>query len=355
MGATDLSTRFHAAGLHGTGKLLAEQPDALLPRVYFFRQFLAGQQADDALFGTQHALCRQCRHRGILGACQCIRIAKFKVVEGVLSVQVYAETAVGVQLAVLLVKVHIQFLIDDLQRTAHGHGAAVCFQHPAIAGVHPHAGANGGLRQIHRCNVAALEFLQRRAQLSFQLCNKAPAGGLGCICRALAAHQHNGGGKGIGADTDCSPFAFCAHWPCAGDGKACPDDGAEHGLPAGGGGFGVLVRVALLVGVVDGYRNIFPGVLVNLLTGVQHSVLKEIPRLFSAALKAVGGRHQFFRLGHQHGAEQLGVGVFQRLPHPDIEEIGQVCIADVVIIGRVGGDHYVTQTAVALSIKLTDL
>ena len=307
----------------------------------FFRQFLAGQQADDALFGTQHALCRQCRHRGILGACQCIRIAKFKVVEGVLGVQVHAETAVGIQFAVLLVKVHIQFLIDDLQCTAHGHGASVGFQHPAIAGVHPHAGANGGLRQIHRCNVAALEFLQRRAQLSFQLCNKAPAGGLGCICRALSAHQHNGGGKGVRINGNSANGHFGAHRPCAGNGKACPDNGAEHGLPTSRGCFGVLVCVALLVGVVDGYRNVLPGILVNLLAGVQHSVLKEIPCLFSAALKAVGGRHKFLCLGHQHGAEQLGIGVFQGLPHPDIEEIGQISIADIVIIGRVGGDHNV--------------
>ena len=145
--------------------------------------------------------------------------------------------------------------------------------------------------------------MQRWAQLPLQLCNKAPAGGLGCICRALAAHQHNGGGKGIGAGTNRSISKFGTHRPCAGDGKARPDDGTEHGLPAGGGGFGVLVCVALLVGVVDGYRNVLTGVLVNLLAGVQHSVFKEIPRFFGAALKAVGGRHQFFGFGHQHGAK----------------------------------------------------
>ena len=196
--------------------------------------------------------------------------------------------------------------------------------------------------------------MQRRAQLPLQLCNKAPAGGLGSLCRALAAHQHNGRGKGIGAGCNGTVCHFGAHGPCAGNGKACPDDGTEHGLPAGGGSFGILVCVALLVGVVDGYRNVLTGVLVNLLAGVQHSVLKEIPSFFGAALKAVGGRHQFFCLGHQHGAEQLGVGVFQRLPHPDIEEIGQVCIADVVIIGRVRGNHNVPQAAVALCVKLTN-
>ena len=49
--------------------------------------------------------------------------------------------------------------------------------------------------------------------------------------------------------------------------------------------------------------------------------------------------YQFLCLGHQHGAEQLGVGVFQRLPHPDVEEIGQICIADVIIVRRISGYH----------------
>ena len=72
----DLRTGFHAAGLHGVGELLAEQPDHFFAGVGLLRQFLAGEQADDALFGAQHAFCRQCCHRGVFGACQRICIAR---------------------------------------------------------------------------------------------------------------------------------------------------------------------------------------------------------------------------------------------------------------------------------------
>ena len=199
--------------------------------------------------------------------------------------------------------------------------------------------------------------MQRWAQLPLQLCNKAPAGGLGCICRALAAHQHNGGRKGIGAGRNGAVCHFGAHGPCAGNGKARLDDSTEHGFPAGGSGlfFRIsFVRVALFIGVVDGHRHILAGILIDLLAGVQHTILKEIPRLFGTALKAVGRCHQFFRLGHQHSAEQFGVSFFEGLPHPDVEEIGQVCVSDVVIIGRIGGHHNIPQAAVTLCIKLAD-
>ena len=340
------------------GELLAEQPDHFFAGVGLLRQFLAGEQADDALFGAQHAFCRQCCHRGVFGACQRICIAKADVVKGVLSVQIYTKTAVGIQLAVLLVKVHIQLLIDDLQRTAHGHGGTVCFQHAGIAGVHAHAGANGRLRQVHRRNVAFLQFLQSRTQFPLQFRNQAAAGSLRGIRRALAAHQHNGGRKRIGAGRNGAVCHFGAHGPCASNGKACLDDSAEHGFPAGGSGLFFsfsFVRVTLFIGIVDGHRHILAGILIDLLAGVQHTILKEVPCFFGTALKAVGRCHQFFRLGHQHGTEQFGVSFFEGLPHPDVEEIGQVCIADVVIIGRIGGHHNIPQAAVTLCIKLTNL
>ena len=131
-------------------------------------------------------------------------------------------------------------------------------------------------------------------------------------------------------------------------------------LSSSAGGSGLFfsfsfVRVTLFIGIVDGHRHILAGILIDLLAGVQHTILKEVPCFFGTALKAVGRCHQFFRLGHQHGTEQFGVSFFEGLPHPDVEEIGQVCIADVVIIGRIGGHHNIPQAAVTLCIKLTNL
>ena len=112
------------------------------------------------LFGVQHPIRPQLVHAGVLRPRQHVCLTELDVVECTLCVQLHAETALLVKLAVLLVEVQIQLLIDDLQRRADAHGRAVRLKNLGIAGIGPHAGADGRLRQVHRGNVAGLELLQ---------------------------------------------------------------------------------------------------------------------------------------------------------------------------------------------------
>ena len=146
------------------------------------------------LFGVQHTICPELVHAGVLRPGQYVRLAEFNIVEGALCVQLHTETALFVQFAILLVEVEIQLLVDDLQCGADAHGGAVRLQHLGIAGVDPHTGANGGLRQIHRGDVAGLEFLQGGFQLPFQGVDEVPAGTHGGVCGTFAADQDDGGG-----------------------------------------------------------------------------------------------------------------------------------------------------------------
>src|SRR5699024_11995329 len=61
-------------------------------------------------------------HAGVLGAGEYVRVAELDGVEGVLAEQIHAEAGIAVQLALLFVVEGVQFLIDDLQGGAHGHG-----------------------------------------------------------------------------------------------------------------------------------------------------------------------------------------------------------------------------------------
>lgn len=102
---------------------------------------------------------------------------------------------------------------------------------------------------------------------------------------------------------------FGAHGPCASNGKACLDDSAEHGFPAGGSGLFFsfsFVRVTLFIGIVDGHRHILAGILIDLLAGVQHTILKEVPCFFGTALKAVGVATSSSALGTSMVRNSLG-------------------------------------------------
>ena len=272
-----------------------------------------------------------------LGAGEYVRVAELDGVEGVLAEQLHAEAGIAVQLALLFVVEGVQFLIDDLQGGAHGHGPAVALQYALVAAEHADAGADGGLRQIDRGDIGRLQLDQRRAQLAVQGVDELAAGAFPGVRRALAADEDDAGGEGVGTLRNRPRYTFCTHRPGAGDAETGADDGGEHGLPAGGGGGVVLVCLALLEGVVNGDGDVLAGVLIELTAGAEHAVLEEIARLFHAAVEAVGRGDQLLRLGHEHGAEEFGIGAFQRLPHPDVEKVGEVGIADVVVIGRVGG------------------
>jgi hypothetical protein len=143
-----------------------------------------------------------------------------------------------------------------------------------------------------------------------------------------------------------------AHGPGAGDGKASADHGVEKGLPAGAGhpweggrparhktragrprsqGFG------LLEGVVDRDRKGRVRLFGEAVHRLRHAVQEELLGLFLAAV-AVGRGDQFLGLGHGQRGEEVGKDGLERAAQPDVEEVREVGVADVVVVGRVGGD-----------------
>jgi hypothetical protein len=61
--------------------------------------------------------------------------------------------------------------------------------------------------------------------------------------------------------------------------------------------------------------------------------------LAPVAAEALGRGHQLRLLGHQDRAEEVGIEVANGAPQPHVEEVREGGVADVVVVGRVGGDE----------------
>ena len=70
---------------------------------------------------------------------------------------------------------------------------------------------------------------------------------------------------------------------------------------------------------------------------LRHAVEKESLRLLLAAV-AIGRGHQFLGLGHSKRGEEVRKDRLQRATQPDVEEVRQVGIADVVVVGWISRD-----------------
>ncbi len=46
--------------------------------------------------------------------------------------------------------------------------------------------------------------------------------------------------------------------------------------------------------------------------------------------------YQFFGLGHKQSPKQVGIDGLKGASHPDIKEIGEVSVINIIIIRRVG-------------------
>jgi hypothetical protein len=73
---------------------------------------------------------------------------------------------------------------------------------------------------------------------------------------------------------------------------------------------------------------------------LRHAVEEEGLGLLLASV-TVGRRDQFLALGTASVANRSGKTGLQRTTQPDVEEVRQVCVADVVVVGRIGGDDLV--------------
>src|SRR5262245_57458267 len=65
----------------------------------------------------------------------------------------------------------------------------------------------------------------------------------------------------------------------------------------------------------------------------------------------IRGRDELLSLGCYHRPEQLGVDAPQRLTKPYIEEVGQVSVANVVVIRWIGRDYGSERTRVSCIFK----
>ena len=73
------------------------------------------------------------------------------------------------------------------------------------------------------------------------------------------------------------------------------------------------------------------------LHGLGHPVEKECLGFLLASV-TIGRGHQLFGFRHGERGEEVGENRSQGTAQPDIEEVRQIGIADVVVIGRVSGD-----------------
>ena len=88
---------------------------------------------------------------------------------------------VGVEVAFLLGQRFVEGLVDQRQRGAHGERLAFGVEHLGVAGIDRHAGADGGLRQVHRRDVAGLQMRQGLRQFGLERGDELAAGGGGRV------------------------------------------------------------------------------------------------------------------------------------------------------------------------------
>ena len=73
---------------------------------------------------------------------------------------------------------------------------------------------------------------------------------------------------------------------------------------------------------------------------------------FSLLAVSVGRGHQLLGLGHGERGEEVREDGLQRAAQPDVEEVRQVGVADVVVVRRIGGDDSIARQQTALRIRL---
>ena len=162
---------------------------------------------------------------------------------------------------------------------------------------------------------------------------------VGAFDGARAADEDDAGGEGVGVDASTCGFALGSHRPGAADGEASADHRVEEGLPAGAGGAFGAVALGLLEGIIDSDREGRVRLLGEAVHRLGHAVEEERLGLLLAAM-AVGSGDQLLGLGHSERGEEVGEDGPQRAAQPDIEEVRQVGVGDVVVVGRVGGDKF---------------
>ena len=121
----------------------------------------------------------------------------------------------------------------------------------------------------------------------------------------------------------------------AGNGEAGMDHCVEEGVPTGASDAVRAHRSRLLKRVVDRDRKGRMRMFGEPMHRLRHTVEEECLRLLLAAV-TVGRGDQFLGFGHGQCSEEVREDGLQGAAQPDVEEIRQVGVADVVVVRRVG-------------------
>ncbi len=299
---------------------LPDRPPRVAARVPTRLELGGAQEPHLALPGLQDPGLDHARHARVLGLGEGLGGAELAGLEPLLLEPGDRPAGVGVEVPLLGGQHPVERLVDGSQRLAHRERPALGVDHRGVAGEDRHAGADRGLREVDRGDVARLELVERRRQLGVQGLEELAAGGLGGIDGPRPADQHDRGGEGVGAGADHPVAELGPHWPGAGDGEAGADDAGQEGLPAGARGAGLAIGLGLLEGVPDRRGESRVGLLGEPVEGTRHPLQEEPFRLLLAAV-AVGGGDELAGLGHGKRGEQLGIDAFERPPQPDIEVV----------------------------------
>ena len=97
--------------------------------------------------------------------------------------------------------------------------------------------------------------------------------------------------------------------------------------------------LGLLEGVEDGDRDVWGGDLAHPGESCAEPVFEMGFSLGLVATEPVRGRHELGGLRSHKRPEEIRVDRAERAAQPDVEEVGEVRVADVVVVGRIRRDH----------------
>jgi NAD+ diphosphatase len=104
------------------------------------------------------------------------------------------------------------------------------------------------------------------------------------------------------------------------------------------------LALGLLESVVDGHGVIRVGLLTHPGEGCTETLFEELPRLLFATVEAVGRRDELRRFGDKHRPENIRVNAAERTSQPHVEEVREISVAYVVVVGRIGRDDWAIDT-----------
>ena len=107
----------------------------------------------------------------------------------------------------------------------------------------------------------------------------------------------------------------------------------------------------LLEGVVDGDREAGMRLFGKTLHRLPHPGQKKGLRLFLVPMPVRSG-NQFLGLGDSQRGKEVGKDWTERAAQPDVEEVREVRVSNVVVVGRVGRNHFFTGNALCPCIRL---